>query len=103
MVPEIWSATDIIFCHTGPFFALLPPPPVGPRKSKLSKKWKKHLKILSFYKHKQQSYDVWFLRYGVQQTEFENLKILKKMEKFSEDIITLHRCNINDNHMMYGY
>ena len=25
MVPEIWSATDIIFCHSGPFFALLPP------------------------------------------------------------------------------
>ena len=25
MVPEIWSATDRIFCHYGPFFALLPP------------------------------------------------------------------------------
>ena len=25
MVPEIWSATDRIFCHSGPFFALLPP------------------------------------------------------------------------------
>ena len=25
MVPEIWSATDIIFCHFGPFFVLLPP------------------------------------------------------------------------------
>ena len=25
MVPEIWSATDKIFCHFGPFFALLPP------------------------------------------------------------------------------
>ena len=27
MVPEIWSATDRIFCHNGPFFALLPPLP----------------------------------------------------------------------------
>ena len=27
MVPEIWSATDVIFCHFGLFFALLPPPP----------------------------------------------------------------------------
>ena len=36
MVPEIWSATDIIFCHSGPFFALLPP--YGPKKSKFSKK-----------------------------------------------------------------
>ena len=25
MAPEIWSATDRIFCHSGPFFALLPP------------------------------------------------------------------------------
>ena len=25
MVPEIWSAIDRIFCHFGPFFALLPP------------------------------------------------------------------------------
>ena len=26
MVPEIWSATDRIFCHYGPFFPLLPLP-----------------------------------------------------------------------------
>ena len=35
MVPEIWSATDIIFCHSRPFFALLPL--YGPKKSKLKK------------------------------------------------------------------
>ena len=34
-VPEIWSETDNIFCHFGPFFALLPPPP------KKSKFWRK--------------------------------------------------------------
>ena len=28
MVPEIWSATDIIFCHLGRFFALLAPVPL---------------------------------------------------------------------------
>ena len=27
MMYEAWSATDRIFCHFGPFFALLPPPP----------------------------------------------------------------------------
>ena len=27
MVPEIWSLTNWLFCHCGPFFALLPPPP----------------------------------------------------------------------------
>ena len=37
MVPEIWSATHRNFCHYGPFFALLPLPPYGPRKSKF---WK---------------------------------------------------------------
>ena len=67
MVPEIWSTTDIIFCHSGPFFALLPH--YGPKKSKFSKNWKKYLKMLSFHKDIQQSYDVWFLRYGVQWTE----------------------------------
>ena len=30
MVPEIWSTTDRIFCHSGLFFALLPPPPSPP-------------------------------------------------------------------------
>ena len=25
MVPEVWSTTDRIFCHFGPFFALSPP------------------------------------------------------------------------------
>ena len=58
-----------------------------------------------------------FLRYGVQRTEF--LVILdcfllfyplnnpknqnfQKMKKKPGDIITLHMCTINDNHMMYG-
>ena len=114
MVPEIWSMTDIIFCHSGPFFALLPL--YGPRKSKFSKKWKKHLKILSFYKHKWQSYDVWFLRYGVQQTEFfvildhflpfyppNNPKNqnFEKMKKTPGDIIILHKCTKNHDHMLH--
>ena len=46
------------------------------QKIKILKKWKKHLEILSFYTcapevhQKWKSYDVWFLRYGVQQAEF---------------------------------
>ena len=98
MVPEILSTKDIIFCHSGAFFALLPP--YGPRKSKFSKKWKKHLKILSFYKHKWQSYDVWFLRYGpcdrqnflsfwtifclFTPLKTQKIKILKKWKKLLE-------------------
>ena len=69
MVPEIWRATDIIIWNSGllPFY-----PPYGHRKSKFWKKCKKDLKILLFYKlyHEWQSYDIWFLRYGVQRTEF---------------------------------
>ena len=44
MVPEIWSATDRIFCHSGPFFALLPP--YGPRKSKF---WKNEKNTWRYY------------------------------------------------------
>ena len=71
MVPEIWIATDIIFCFSGPFFALLPS--YGSRKSKFWKNEKKKnpWKYYDFTKvyYKWQSYDVWFLRYGVQRTE----------------------------------
>ena len=101
MVPEIWNATDKIFCHSELFFAFLAKS-YGPRKSKFKKKWKKHLKIL---------------RYEVQQGEFfvsldhflpfyypNNLKNqnLEKLKKTPRDIIILHICTINDNHMMYG-
>ena len=44
-VPEIWCMTDVIVIfHFGLFFALLLAP-----KMKISKKWKKHLEISSFY------------------------------------------------------
>ena len=51
MVPEIWSATDIIFCHSGQFFALPPysPFPMDPENQNFEK-MKKCLEILSFYK-----------------------------------------------------
>ena len=39
IVPEIWSATDIIFSHSGPFFAILPPiDPENQNFEKLKKK-----------------------------------------------------------------
>ena len=87
---DMRSETDRIFYHFGPFFALLPP---------------------------QQSYDVWFPRYGMQQTEFfvildhflhfyptNNLKNqnFEKIKQIPRDIIISHRCTITDNHMMYG-
>ena len=47
MVPEIWSATDRIFGHFGPFFC--PFTQLTTQKIKILKKWKKHLQISSFY------------------------------------------------------
>ena len=32
----------------------------------------------------------------------QKIKILKKWKKTPKDLIILHRCTINDNHMMYG-
>ena len=53
MVLEISSVTDIFFCHLGLFFALLPPRPLQPRKSKswryyhfTHEKWGSELKII---------------------------------------------------------
>ena len=70
MVPEIMSATDRFFCHCGPFFAPLPP-----SQPKILKFWKNLKKTWRYYHfthayHKLKSYDVWFLRYQVWQTEF---------------------------------
>ena len=65
---------------------------------------------------KWQSYDIWFLRYGVLKTEFflildyflpfepssnpKNVNF-ENMKKMTGDITILHMCAINDNHMMY--
>ena len=93
-------------------------PPRILKNQNFEKKWKNHLGILSLYTcyHKWQSHDVWFLRYGAWQIEFfviwdllfpfyalNNTKNqnLEKMKKLPGDII-LHRCNTNENHMMYG-
>ena len=116
VVPEIPSETGRIYCHSGPYFALLPP-----YELKKSKFWKSKQHTWRYYHftnayHKWQSHDVWFLRYEMQQTEFliilhhflpfyppnkpknQNFKIKKK----PGDIIILHMCTTNDNHMMYS-
>ena len=68
--------------------------------------------------HKWQLYYVWFLRYGVKQTELLSfwaifcpftplktraIKILKKRKKTPGYIIILHMCTINENYIMYGF
>ena len=66
--------------------------------------------------HKSRSYDIWFLKYKVRQTEIFDIlahflpfsplttwkiKILT-FKKTPGDIIILHICATNDNHMIYG-
>ena len=86
------------------------------------KNWKKMKKmpgdiIIVLHKHvyhKWRSYNMWFLKYEVQQTEFFvilgnflpfYLLTTKfwKNEKTLGDIIILRMCTIHDNHMMYGF
>ena len=61
--------------------------------------------------HKLKSYEVWFLRYGAQQTEFLLIWIIflpfyppnnPENQKIPRDIIVLHKFTENDIHMMYG-
>ena len=115
---EIWSATEFfsfwaIFCPFNP-----PPPQQQPRKSKFWKNEKKPWRYHHFTQvyHKWQSYDGWFLKHDVQQTEFfiilshflpfyptNNPKSqnFEKMKRALRDIIILHKWNKNHNHTLY--
>ena len=98
------------------FFPFYPPmDPENQNFEKMKKNTWRHYHFTNVY-HKWQSYDVWFLRYGVQQTEFFviwtlfcsftllttwKIKILKKWKKHLE-ISPFYTSAINDNHMIYG-
>ena len=117
-----------IFLSFWTIFAFLPsaplpplPPPLQPKKTKFWENEKNTTRYhLTHVFHKWLSYDVWFQRYLVQQTDFfchfrpcfhllpppKNLKNqnFKKMRHFPGDTIILHLlCTINENYMMYGY
>ena len=96
MLTQIWTATDIIFCHFRPSFALLLH--YWPWKLKFGKNVKKPWRYYPFthVHHNSRSYDVWSLRYKVQTTELfvilghfhllallttQKIKILKKIKK----------------------
>ena len=63
LTPQIWSATDRIFCHFGLFFALLPQ---TTQKIKMLKNWN-NKKAWRYHfmqvHHKSWSYAILFLRY----------------------------------------
>ena len=103
MVPGIWSTTDIIFCHSGTFFAFLPP--LWTQKIKIFKKNGKTPEgcmvpgILS-------ATDRIFCHFGLffvllpPKNQPEKSKF-EKIKKIPRDII-LQMCTINENDMMYG-
>ena len=97
----------IVFC---PFTSL------WTQKINILKKWKQTWRYYHFTKvyHKWQSYDIWFLRYGVQRTKFfvildrlllfyspNNLKN-KNFEKHQVILSSYKGVPINGYHIMYG-
>ena len=117
---DIECNRQILFCHFRLLFPLLPlPPSLQPEKSKFWKNEKQ--KAWRYYHfthayHRWQSYDVKFLRYGAQLAELfiilaifcsftplatQKIKILKKWRKKTGDIIILHECTKNPDHMLH--
>ena len=116
MPPEIWSATDRSFCHFGPFFALLLLTPNF-------KTWKNlktpgdivYLHICTINEDMYGSWDIrcdrqsffvilgHFLPFDPHNNpENQNFEKNEKLKKLARDIIILHLCTTNDDHMMYG-
>ena len=117
MHTQVWSATDIIFSHFRPFFAVLPY--YWPQKLKSGKNVKNTWRYypFTFVHHKSRSHDVWFLRYKLQRANFfiilcyflhfdppnnQKNQNLKKIRKSPGDIIILLLCTTNHDHMIYG-
>ena len=120
LVPEISSTTDRIFL---PFWAILCPfTPITTQKIKILKIWKKTpggliILNMSTINENHIMYESWDMEHDRQNffsfwTIFcpftpsppnnpENQNF-EKMKKNDVDIIILHKCTINDNHMIYG-
>ena len=117
MIPEIWSLTEIIFCHFGPFFALLPP-----KQSKKSNFWKyeKTLRDIILCRcaitDNHMVYDSCDMKKGRQNslsfvsflcflpfypTNNPKNQNFKNTKKTPEDTIILHKCIKNHDHMLY--
>ena len=78
MAPKIWSATDRIFCHFGPVFALLP----SNNQKNQDFAWHEGS---NFYF----SFSAIFCLFPPNNPKNQNLK---KMKKMPGDIIILHVC-----------
>ena len=117
MVTEVWSRTDRIFSHFGPFFPFYSPNNPKNQNGGKIKKTHEDIIILHMCSINDNHMIYWFLKYRAQQMEFfvilgrflpfypiNNLKNqnFEKMKQTSEDIIILHLCIRHDNRMMYG-
>ena len=118
-VLKIWSETIFFLLILDHFLPFYPSPHSSliTQRIKILRKWKKALETSSFTQvsHKWQSYDIWFLRYQLQQTDFfvilghflpfyppnspKNGNI-KKMNKIPGDIIILHKSTKIHNHRL---
>ena len=117
MVPEIWNATDKIFWQLGRHSLLfyLPSNPENQNLKKIKKKnaWRYHPFTQVYQKsrsHLCYSWDMacdgcnFFIFHFVLFFTLTSWKIksFKKMKKTPGDIIILHICTKNYDHMMYG-
>ena len=102
-----------IECNGQNFFVILdhffaPLPPNNPKNQNFFIKEKNTWRYYHFTHvyHKWQSYDVWFLRYKAWQINFfvnlnQKNQNFEKLKKMPEDIIILHKCTKNNDHMLY--
>ena len=110
MVSEMKRATDIIFCHFGPFFPFYTPNKSKNQNFAKMKKTPGDIIILHTYTLNDNhimygswdiEYDRWnFLSfYPPNNSKNQNFS---KMRKLPGGIVTSHKCTINDNHSRYG-
>ena len=98
--PEIWSTTDRILCHFGPFFAPLPPPSFNTSVTKIMiicytvpKIWHVTDVIVIFH------FGPLFAFLTPLTAQKTNIK--KSLKKMTQDIIILYKWTKNHDHMLY--